>query len=116
MSRVAILDSVGADAQNSTGTSRWYRSWLKLQNGLASLFVLFALPIVIFFAVTVPPGEVPDEPQHIFRAASILHGEIIGHRATSTFNGSPVATSGVDADQGWFTPPMAYICGAQTKR
>jgi Predicted membrane protein (DUF2142) len=61
---------------------------------------LFALPIVIFFAVTVPPGEVPDEPQHIFRAASILHGEIIGHRATSTFNGSPVATSGVDADQG----------------
>jgi hypothetical protein len=98
MSKVAIVDPARAEGENSTRTLRWYRSWLKLQNGLAWLFVLFALPIVIFFDVTVPPGEVSDEPAHIVRAASILHGKIIGHRATATFNGKPVAVSGVDAD------------------
>ena len=61
MSKVATVDPVLAEAENSTSTLARYWSRLWPQNGLAWLFVLFALPIVIFFDVTVPPGEVPDE-------------------------------------------------------
>src|SRR5271165_6041390 len=87
MSKVATVDPVLAEAENSTSTLPRYWSRLWPQNGLAWLFVLFALPIVIFFDVTVPPGEVPDEQFHILRAASILNGEIIGHRINFMSNG-----------------------------
>jgi hypothetical protein len=99
ISKVATVDPVLAEAEKSIGTLPRYWSWLRLQNAPAWLFVLFALPIVIFFDVTVPPGEVPDEPFHILRAASILNGEIIGHRATVASNGTSVAVSGVYVDR-----------------
>jgi hypothetical protein len=98
MSKVASIDPVLAEGENSTSTLPRYWSRLWPQNCLAWLFVLFALPIVIFFDVTVPPGEVPDEPFHILRAASILNGEIIGHRATFPSNGRSVAVAGVYVD------------------
>jgi len=99
MSKVATVDPVLAEAGNSISTLPRYWSWLWLQNGLAWLFVLFSLPIVIFFDVTVPPGEVPDEPFHILRAASILNGEIIAHRVTVPSNGTPVTIGGVYVDR-----------------
>ena len=99
MSKVATVDPVLAEAENSTSTLPRYWSRLWPQNGLAWLFVLFALPIVIFFDVTVPPGEVPDEQFHILRAASILNGEIIGHRITYPSNGTSVSVGGVYVDR-----------------
>src|SRR5208282_1114091 len=76
MSKVATVDPVLAEAGNSISTLPRYWSWLWLQNGLAWLFVLFSLPILLFIDVTVPPGEMPDEPFHILRVTSILNGEI----------------------------------------
>jgi hypothetical protein len=43
-------------------------------------FLLLVVPLVAFCAWGVPTGQVPDEPTHVMRAASLLHGEIIGHR------------------------------------
>ena len=48
-----------------------------------AVFLLLVVPLVAFCAWRVPTGEVPDEPTHVMRAASLLHGEIIGHRAAS---------------------------------
>jgi hypothetical protein len=45
-----------------------------------AVFLLLVVPLVAFCAWRVPTGEVPDEPTHVMRAASLLHGEIIGHR------------------------------------
>jgi Predicted membrane protein (DUF2142) len=51
--------------------------------GIAPLLAFLALvvPLVAVCAWRVPTGQVPDEPTHVMRAASLLHGEIIGHRA-----------------------------------
>src|SRR5438876_11196203 len=98
MSKQATVAPDLAKAENLTSTLPQYWPRLWPQNGLAWLFVLFALPIVIFFDVTVPPGEVPDEPFHILRAASILNGEIVGHRASFPSNGRSVALGGVYGD------------------
>ena len=111
MSKVATVNPVLAEAKNSTSTlpRYWSRLW-------PQLFVLFALPIVIFLDVTVPPGEVPDEPFHILRAASILNGEIIAHRATFPSNGGSVAFGGVYVDsQLLFAASGLWPSTAETK-
>ncbi|MBW4021939.1 MAG: DUF2142 domain-containing protein [Proteobacteria bacterium] len=56
-------------------------------------FLLLVVPLVAFCAWRVPTGEVPDEATHVMRAASLLHGEIIGHRVAAL----NVATGGRDA-------------------
>jgi Predicted membrane protein (DUF2142) len=68
---------------------------------LVLLFVLFALPTSLFLAFAVPPGEVPDEPTHVARAGSLLHGELIGQRRPSTDGGGrPIMNSGVVTNPG----------------
>lgn len=42
------------------------------------LFLFVALPPALLLALTIPPGETPDEPAHAARAGSLLHGEILG--------------------------------------
>jgi hypothetical protein len=58
-----------------------------------AIFLLLVVPLVAICAWRVPTGAVPDEPTHVMRAASLLHGEIIGHRA----DGLNVETGGRDA-------------------
>jgi hypothetical protein len=48
-----------------------------------AVFLLLVVPLVAFCAWRVPTGKVPDEPTHVMRAASLLHGAIIGHRVAA---------------------------------
>lgn len=51
-----------------------------LQRALAAAVLLLALVSAGLGALLVPPGEVPDEPAHISRADSVVHGQVIGRR------------------------------------
>lgn len=70
-----------------------YLSWLwdaraasRLQPVLAPIFVLCALPLMIYLAVKVPPGQAPDETAHAIRAASLLQGQFAGFRGAPEWN------------------------------
>jgi len=45
-----------------------------------AFFILCALPNGLMMALLTPPGEVPDEPAHMDRAAGLLHGVILAGR------------------------------------
>lgn len=76
---------------------------------LPSLFLLFSLPVLLLQSVLVPPGEVPDEVAHIARAASLLHGEVIGHRQTRTnADGRVVTEAGVTVNPGLIGAAFAF--------
>lgn len=60
-------------------------------------FVLIAGPALLWNALLVPPGEVPDEIAHIVRADGLLHGSLVGKRRLMP--GYPVPVSGVTADR-----------------
>jgi hypothetical protein len=51
-----------------------------LDRTLPWLFLCFALPVMFWVALAVPPGQSPDEAAQIARAASVLHPQIAGHR------------------------------------
>ena len=63
----------------------------------ALVFVLIAGPALLWNALLVPPGEVPDEIAHIVRADGLLHGSLVGKRRVVA--GFPVPVSGVTADR-----------------
>jgi uncharacterized membrane protein len=44
---------------------------------LVALFLFCALPAGMLMALLTPPGQVPDEPNHLARAAGLLHGEVL---------------------------------------
>jgi hypothetical protein len=50
-----------------------------LDRYLPALFAIVASPLLLFFALYLPAGQVPDEMSHILRADSLRHGVIIGH-------------------------------------
>jgi hypothetical protein len=63
---------------------------------LPALLLFFVLPTGLFLAFFVPPGQVPDEPAHLARMESLLHGEIIGQRRLGVdLAGRPIELSGV---------------------
>lgn len=45
-----------------------------------ALFLLCALPVTVLTALFTPPGQSPDEPAHVARAAGLLHGAILAVR------------------------------------
>src|SRR3954454_14625308 len=66
---------------------------------LPALFLLMAMPIVLFSALIVPTAEVPDEVSHIIRADSLLHGVLLGRRMPARDRGgNPIQDSGVTAN------------------
>jgi hypothetical protein len=69
---------------------------------LIACFILCALPVGIMIALVTPPGHSPDEPAHLARAASLLHGAIIGVRRTDTDpnTGKPELITGLQVDTG----------------
>lgn len=65
-----------------------------------AVFLLLIVPLVAFCAWRVPTGEVPDEPTHVMRAASLLHGEIIGHRVATLNVETGARDAGVTGNTG----------------
>lgn len=63
-------------------------------------FLILVVPLAILCALRVPPGEVPDEGPHVVRAASLLHGAIMGHRVARTNPDSGAQDAGFDANIG----------------
>jgi hypothetical protein len=70
---------------------------MRLSDRTAALacFLLFVVPLVVYCAWTVPLGQVPDEPTHVSRIESVLHGVIIGHRVTTPNAATGLADAGV---------------------
>jgi hypothetical protein len=65
-----------------------------------AVFLLLVVPLVGFCAWRVPTGEVPDEPTHVMRAASLLHGAIIGHRVAALNVETGARDAGVTGNTG----------------
>ena len=63
-------------------------------------FVLLAAPVLLILAVMMPTGEPPDEPMHLMRADSLLHGQLIGHRVATLNPGTGAPDAGVTSDPG----------------
>ncbi len=62
-------------------TARHLADWLAHLHGhLPLLFVIATTPVLVWFALTTPAGEVPDEVAHIVRADSVRLGQISGYR------------------------------------
>lgn len=59
-----------------------------VQRALPVLFLVLGLPMVIFFALAVPPLQVPDEGNHLFRADQISRGELMGTRRGGEIGGA----------------------------
>ena len=79
---------------------------------LAGLFFGLALLSGGLGALLVPPGEPPDEPAHIARADSLVHGEVIGRRGPDRIiAGRTVADAGVLANGGLFWSMPAFPPG-----
>ncbi len=68
-------------------------------------FILCALPVGMIIAALTPPGQSPDEPAHVARAASLLHGAILGVRKTipDPNTGQPMQVTGLKVDKGIVT-------------
>ena len=63
-------------------------------------FLILVVPLAAFCALRVPLGQVPDEGPHVVRAASLLHGEIMGHRVARTNPDSGARDAGFTANVG----------------
>ena len=59
-----------------------------VQRALPVLFLALGLPMVLFFALAVPPLQVPDEGNHLFRADQISRGELMGTRRGGEIGGA----------------------------
>jgi len=70
-----------------------------IRRTLAVLFVAAALPTCTTLALLTPLGQVADEPAHVLRAASLLHGQWIGRRASVIEDGKTRIRAGLDVDQ-----------------
>jgi hypothetical protein len=72
------------------------------KSAVMALFVLCALPVTVLTALMTPPGQSPDEPAHIARAAGLLHGAVLGVRkpATDPNTGQTEMLSGVKVNLG----------------
>lgn len=81
---------------------------------LPSLFLFAALPTLIFLALSVPTGEVPDEVAHIIRADSVRHGAIAGFRRPRRDDqGDPAIDVAVTADPSLLAAGFAFSPGTE---
>jgi uncharacterized membrane protein len=55
---------------------------------LSWLYLLYALPMVLFLAVTMPPFQVTDETNHALRADQLSRGKLISPRLGSHVDGA----------------------------
>ena len=79
---------------------------------LPACFLLFALPVLLFLAIAVPTGEVPDEVAHMLRMEGLLHGSIVGHRQPRLdMVGATVPDGGVTANAALLAAGYAFTSG-----
>jgi hypothetical protein len=75
-----------------------------LDRYLPAVFAIVASPVLLFFALYLPAGQVPDEPSHILRADSLRHGVVIGHRIDYAIPNRPdlpkLSTGAIEVDSG----------------
>ncbi|WP_237482310.1 DUF2142 domain-containing protein [Lichenibacterium dinghuense] len=62
----------------------------------ALLYLLLALPVVLFQVFGTPPFQMPDEPRHFMRAVQIAGGGLLGHRYDDTFSGGDLEIAAQD--------------------
>lgn len=76
---------------------------------LPVLFAALVGPLCLFLALTVPLGEVPDEPAHAMRADSVRHAEVLGHRVRlADASGNVTTLAGVDANRALLTAAFVF--------
>ncbi|MGI4950176.1 MAG: DUF2142 domain-containing protein [Janthinobacterium lividum] len=79
---------------------------------LAAVFLLCAAPVLMFLAVLVPTGEIPDEVAHVVRMESLLHGNLIGYRGERPdLAGNTVPDAGVTANAGLLAAGFSFHPG-----
>ena len=86
-----------------------YGPSMRATDRIASLaaFLVLVVPLVVYCAWAVPTGQVPDEPTHVLRAASLLHDEIIGRRVDRTNVETGAPDAGVTGNTGLALAAMA---------
>ncbi|WP_284944445.1 DUF2142 domain-containing protein [Acidisoma cladoniae] len=65
-----------------------------------AVFILCVVPLVLLCAWRVPIGQAPDEADHVARIASVLDGQIIGHRVSAMNAQSGSQDAGVTVNIG----------------
>lgn len=63
---------------------------------LSFLYLVLALPVVLFQVFGTPPFQMPDEPRHFMRALQIADGRLLGRRDGDTFSGGDLETAAQD--------------------
>ncbi len=61
-----------------------------LRRWLAPLYLLYALPLVLFMAINVPVFLNADETNHMMRAEMVLGGDVIGRRSDQGQSGGKI--------------------------
>lgn len=93
------MSTVAVDGEDASGPAG--RPWVALAELLAwfgrlspAVYLLTALPTVLFLTVLVPPFQVPDETNHFRREVHLLRGEVVGHDiAAPGFSGARLPRS-----------------------
>ncbi len=76
-------------------------------------FLAVVVPLGIRLAVLTPPGQVADEPGHVFRVQALLTGQLIGHRGSIVWtDGSTRAVAGVCIDTATLAAALPPFGGA----
>jgi len=75
------------------------------KRAVIAFFILCALPVGLLTALVTPPGQSPDEPKHLARAAGLLHGAVLGERKVAVdfdHPGQPELLAGMKVDEGLY--------------
>lgn len=80
-------------------------SWKQIYENPEKAFLIIGLIFGILFLLVVPPFQVPDEPNHFFRAYQLSEGEIIGEKQDNNAGGL-VPKSLVDSMLLWSNLPF----------
>jgi uncharacterized membrane protein len=76
----ATINDLGPVSATTAGSWRAGGAFLRSLGRLApAVYLVTALPTVIFLTTLTPPFQAPDETNHFRRAVQILRGEIVGH-------------------------------------
>ena len=63
---------------------------------LTILYIVLALPVVLFQVFATPPFQMPDEPRHFLRALQIADGRLLGRKSEGTFSGGDLESAAQD--------------------